>query len=74
MLDDKKLLSKSIGENIKHYRSITKISQEELAHRCGFNRAYIGYLEAGYKTPSILSLYKISKELNTTVSKLTNGI
>jgi transcriptional regulator with XRE-family HTH domain len=74
MLEDKKTLSKSIGENIKQFRTLNKISQEELAHRCGFNRAYIGYLEAGYKTPSILSLYKIAIELKTTVSKLTNGI
>lgn len=67
---DKEMLAKRIGAKIKHFRLQLKISQEELAHRCGLNRAYIGYLESGVRTPSIPTLYKIALELKTTMSEL----
>jgi transcriptional regulator with XRE-family HTH domain len=40
-------LSTIVGNNIKKYRKILNISQEELAERAGLHRTYIGGIERG---------------------------
>ncbi|MDR2500808.1 MAG: helix-turn-helix transcriptional regulator [Treponema sp.] len=40
-------LSVIVGNNIKKYRKILNISQEELAEKAGLHRTYIGGIERG---------------------------
>lgn len=52
-----------IAKNIQRIRKEKALSQEELAHKAGLNRAYIGYIERGERKPSVDTLNKISKAL-----------
>lgn len=52
-----------LGLKIKKARTELKISQEELAARCGFDRTYISLLERGKRNPSYLNLMRLFKEL-----------
>lgn len=62
--------SELIGKNIKRLREKGGISQEELAHKAGFYRTYIGLLENAKYTPSAYTLYKIAKALKVPASDL----
>ncbi|MBS0211259.1 MAG: helix-turn-helix transcriptional regulator [Planctomycetes bacterium] len=60
-----------LGSAIRARRERLKLSQEELAERCGFDRTYISMLERGKRNPSLLNLIRLVKGLETSVSKLT---
>lgn len=64
------LLLKKVGENIKKYREIKSITQEELSVMCKLHRNYIGSVEKGSRNISLLSLEKIALGLNVEVLKL----
>ncbi|MBN8547019.1 MAG: helix-turn-helix transcriptional regulator [Ignavibacteria bacterium] len=51
------------AENIRYYRKLQNISQEELGFRAGLHRTYIGMIERCERTVTILSLEKIAKAL-----------
>ncbi len=59
-----------VDGNIKKLRNQKGLSQDELAHICGFYRTYINLVETGKRLPSGYSLYKISKGLKTQVDNL----
>lgn len=59
-----------IGNNIKKYRKINKLSQEKLAFECGLDRAYTGRVERGEINISILKLKKISEVLGINITLL----
>lgn len=60
-----------LAKAIRARRSKLKLSQEELAERCGFDRTYISMLERGRRNPSLLNLLRLVKGLETSVSKIT---
>jgi transcriptional regulator with XRE-family HTH domain len=57
-------LSAIVGNNIKKYRKILNISQEELAERAGLHRTYIGGIERGERNITLDSLQVIAIALN----------
>lgn len=52
-----------LKHNIKHYRNLKKISQQELAEKSGFSTSFIVDLELGRRQPSLKSLFNISSAL-----------
>lgn len=52
-----------LKHNIKHYRNLKKISQQELAEKSGFSTSFIADLELGRRQPSLKSLVNISDAL-----------
>jgi transcriptional regulator with XRE-family HTH domain len=60
-----------LGQAIRTQREQLGLSQEKLAEQCGFDRTYISMLERGKRNPSLLNLLKLTKGLETSVSKLT---
>ncbi|WP_270753853.1 helix-turn-helix transcriptional regulator [Leuconostoc lactis] len=56
-----------IKTNIKTYRTIKELTQEDLANRVGVRRETIMRLENAKYNPSLELAVKISKELDTTV-------
>jgi transcriptional regulator with XRE-family HTH domain len=46
------------------------ISQDELAHRSGFHRTYVGMLERGERSPSIDTIFDLADTLNVKPSEL----
>lgn len=66
----KEKFAQIIGANIKKARLEKKMTQDELAHACGFYRTYINLIETSKRMPSSFTLYKISQGLSIDVSKL----
>jgi transcriptional regulator with XRE-family HTH domain len=61
---------KQFGATVRSFRLEAAFSQEELAHRCGLDRSYIGGVERGERNVSLLNILKISRALNLAPSKL----
>jgi len=63
-------INKALGQVLIQYRTLMKISQEELADRAGIHRTYVSQIERGLKSPTLSVLFQISRSLNTTTSVL----
>jgi len=57
------VLPKALGKKIQKERKRLGLTQEELGHRVGISRAYMGYIEQGRYAPSLEVLEKIAKVL-----------
>lgn len=53
-----------VGNKIKEFRKIRKLTQEELAHLSDLDRTYINSVENGKRNISIVNLEKIARALN----------
>lgn len=53
----------SVGGNIRKYRQIKKLRQEDLAELTNLSPNYIGMIERGEKTPSLETLIAIVNAL-----------
>ena len=61
----------TIGKNIKSIRKKLKISQENLASNAGIKYSNLVKIENSIiNKPSVYTVYRISKVLNTTVEQL----
>jgi transcriptional regulator with XRE-family HTH domain len=58
------------GENVKKHRRILNISQEELAHRAGLHRTYIGMIERAEKNITLVNIQKIADALKVNIEDL----
>lgn len=53
----------ALGRAIRDYRSRRRISQEDLAHRAGMHRTYLGGIERGERNPSYTNIRKVAEAL-----------
>ena len=60
----------TFGARVRELRQAAGISQEELAHRAGMHRTYVGSVERGERNVAILSLRKIATALRVTPAEL----
>lgn len=62
----------ALSYNIKFYRKINKITQEQLAELSDLSTSYIKQIESGkeFKNLTLNSMLKISKALNVSIDKL----
>lgn len=70
--EEERRILQTFAGNVKAYREALGISQEKLAEKADLHRTYIGSLERSEKTPSLITIVKISKALNVNVSQLIN--
>ncbi|GER67980.1 transcriptional regulator [Weizmannia acidilactici] len=56
--------------NIRNIRKHLKLSQEELANKCGVTRQTINAIENNKYDPSLALAFKLSIHLNTQIEKL----
>lgn len=61
---------KRVGQNVKKYRKIKGISQEELAFEAGLHRTYLSGVERGVRNPTVVILAKIAKALGVSSGAL----
>lgn len=61
---------KSVGINIRKYRTEKKISQEKLAEMAYLSPKYIGMVERAEKTPSLTTLVNIANALDVSADML----
>lgn len=63
-----------IGERIREYRKINKMSLSELAEKAGVAKSYLSSIERNIQSnPSIQFLEKVSSVLNISVHLLLHG-
>ena len=62
--------SEKIGANIKKYRMMRKMRQEDLAERAELSVTYIGMVERGEKTLSMESFVRIANVLHVSADML----
>jgi transcriptional regulator with XRE-family HTH domain len=60
----------ALGRAIRDRRTELSVSQEELAHRSGMHRTYLGGIERGERNPSYTNLLRIAKALDVRGSAL----
>ena len=60
----------SIGNKIKEYRGLNKMTQKDIAEILGVEPATISKYEAGTIEPSIESLKRLAETFNITVDEL----
>lgn len=58
------------GENVRKYRRLLDISQEELASRADLHRTYIGMIERAEKNITLVNMEKIAKALKVPIEDL----
>jgi putative transcriptional regulator len=61
-----------LGKKIKEIRLSKKISQTEVAYRCGFDKSNYNTIESGKRNPTVISLLKIAKALGVNLIDLLN--
>ena len=58
------------GARVAEIRKSLNISQEELADRCGVHRTYIGSIERGEKSPTLITIEKFAIGLGVEIKDL----
>jgi len=59
-----------LAANVKQLRSDRNMSQEQLASEAGISVRYYQHIEAATKTPSVKTVFKIAKALDTDYNAL----
>jgi len=62
-----------LGKNIKKYRQLAEMTQEQLAEAAGCSDRHIGQIETGKNIPSLAKTVKIANALNVSVDRLLYG-
>jgi transcriptional regulator with XRE-family HTH domain len=65
---------KIIGETIRRIRKRAGLSQEKLAEKADLHPVYIGELERGEETASVVALVRIAKALGVRLRDLVEGV
>lgn len=61
------------GDHMREWRIERGMSQEALGLKSGFDRSYIGALEAGWRNPSLETICRIAKALKVDAADLVAG-
>lgn len=59
-----------IGNKIRYYRNLNKMTQQELADKIGIGKAAISNYESGYRTPQQNRLFELSEALKVSINDL----
>lgn len=60
----------TIGKNIRKYRKLRELRQEDLAELCDCSNSHIGQIENARGIPSLEMIVKIANALSITVDQL----
>lgn len=63
-----------LGKRIVKARNLKGMSQEKLAAESGIDRSHMGFIEQGRRKPTLSTLYKIAKSLDTSLEQLFKGL
>lgn len=72
-MDRKEILIK-FGENLRALRLSRKLTQERLSELVGLDRTYIGLVERGEKSISLVYLVKLMSALDVNAEELFRGL
>ena len=66
----KEILMMIVGNNLKHYRTMRHLTQEELAEKAGVSISFCANVERGTKGVSMFVLREFADALDITVNQL----
>ena len=64
----------TIGKNVRKYRLMKKLRQEDLAEKAGLTTNYIGMVERGEKIPSLETFIKILNALGVSADMVLSEV
>jgi transcriptional regulator with XRE-family HTH domain len=67
---DRKLL----GDGIRKYRRLAKLTQEKLAEKIDINPVYMGQIERGYRVPTVDVLLRIARALKVSLQEIVSEL
>jgi transcriptional regulator with XRE-family HTH domain len=59
-----------LGRNVRHYRKLKGMTQEQLGLEAGMERSYVSDLERGERNPSVRALARLAVALSVEPSRL----
>lgn len=59
-----------VGRNVRRFRQMRGLTQEQFAEVSGFSQQYISDLEGGKRNPTVVSLYELAVALSVTPADL----
>lgn len=59
-----------IGNKIRYYRNLNKMTQQDLADKVGISKAAISNYESGYRTPQQNRMFELSEALGVSINGL----
>jgi transcriptional regulator with XRE-family HTH domain len=63
-------LVRALGRAVRTLREARRWSQEQLAEHAGLNRTYVGEIERGSVIASVVTVDKLARALDVTISHL----
>jgi transcriptional regulator with XRE-family HTH domain len=72
-MDSKKEILTLFGNNVRKYRRMLNISQDELAFKADLHRTYIGMIERAEKNITLINIEKIANALGVKIEDLLNN-
>lgn len=69
MKSDRKILM-MFGEKVKALRKKSGLSQEDLAHKAGFHRTYIGMIERAERNITLVNIQKLANALEVSITEI----
>ena len=59
-----------VGKNVRHWRTVAKLTQEQLAFAAEIDLTYVGGIERGKRNPSVVVLARIANALEIEPAEL----
>ncbi len=69
-MESKQEILNLFGANVRKFRRLLNISQEELAHKADLHRTYIGMIERAEKNITLVNIEKIANALEVKIEDL----
>lgn len=67
-------LLRAFGSVVRARREELELTQEEVAHRSGLHRIYIGDIERGTRNVALANIWRLSSALNLTAEEMMRRI
>jgi transcriptional regulator with XRE-family HTH domain len=71
---EKKDFAKRLGKRIKEVRLSKGLSQEQLAHKAGYYRTYVGHIETAAYSPSAHTVWRLAKAMDVDLGYLLKDL
>jgi len=71
---EKKEFAKKLGQRIKEVRLSKNLTQEQLAHKAGYYRTYVGHIETAAYSPSAHTVWRLAKAMDLDPGEFLKGL
>lgn len=71
---EKKEFAKRLGKRVREVRLSKNLSQEQLAHKAGYYRTYVGHIETAAYSPSVHTVWRLAKAMDIDIGQLLKDL